>query len=271
MKKTVKRVFATALVLAVVLTSLTGCSLVSKKTQYKEYEDHATLYRYVSTSTQAEYTVPDSHNGKPLTEMEPFSVASAEYLKVLNIGKLVEKIDAWSISSCPVLEAINVDKDNPNYCSVDGVLYNKDMTVLIKYPNANAAVKDAAEFVIPDSVKEIADNAFYLCSNVYKVVFNEGIERIGNMAFIKCTSLASLELPSTLKELGKDAFSYCDSLKIVEIPASVEKVGSNAFFSTASNIEKIIVNKPEAEIEFGNDWIPVKIGTVGEKVPVEYR
>ena len=278
MKKTVK-ILSAVLALVLVLVSLTGCSAVSKKTQYNEYDDHSSLYRYTSTSTQTEFTVPDEYNGKPLTELEAFSIASAEYLKVLNIGKLVEKIDVWAISNCPVLKEINVDEENPNFCSVDGVLYTKDMTTLLKYPNAksvldkdeNGAVTGGTEVVIPDSVKTIEDNAFYLCSNVYHVTFNEGIERIGNMAFIKCSSLVSIELPSTLKELGEDAFSYCDSLKAVEIPAGVEKVGNYAFFSTASQIEKITVNNSEDAVEFGTDWIPTKAGTVGEKVEVEYK
>lgn len=54
------------------------------------------------------------------------------------------------------LQTITVDADNANFTAVDGVLYNKDKTELIKYPMQ----KTAEEYVIPDGVTEISIGAF---------------------------------------------------------------------------------------------------------------
>ncbi len=55
------------------------------------------------------------------------------------------------------LTAINVDKNNAVYSSVDGVLFNKKKTELIAYPNA----KKDADYTIPDGVKTLSEFAFY--------------------------------------------------------------------------------------------------------------
>ncbi len=62
---------------------------------------------------------------------------------------------------CVNLKSITVDPDNPNFCSVDGVLYNKKKTYLIDYPPS----KEGRVFHVPDSVLYISCAAF--ASNVY--------------------------------------------------------------------------------------------------------
>ena len=48
------------------------------------------------------------------------------------------------------LQSINVAEDNPNYCSVDGVLFDKNKTILIKYPDGKQGA-----CVIPSTVTSI--------------------------------------------------------------------------------------------------------------------
>lgn len=277
-KKIFTKFFAVILTVTVA-AAFSSCSISGKEPQYKETADGYGLYRYQSTSLENEFTVPDTYNGKPVTELQAFSIANAAYLKKINIGKNIKTIDVWALTNCIELESINVSEDNSYFKSVDGVLYNKDMTELIAYPNAKTPLEYDADgnvtgggaIVIPDTVKAIRDNAFYLCSNLYSVTFNEGIEKIGNKAFLKCYALQEINLPDTVTEIGIDAFSYCDSVKKLEIPSSVKSIGDYAFFSTSSSIEKIIVhqNGPEA-LELGEDWIPNKKDTINKKVPVEY-
>ncbi len=252
---------------------------LDKKPQYKENADGMALYRYKSKSTEDSFSVPEEYEGKRVTELQAFSIANAEYLKKIHIGKNVETIDVWALTNCQNLEAIEVDAENPNYSSLDGVLYNKDQTELLCYPNAKSPIvkNDAGEyvsggeFIVPSSVKIIRENAFYLCSGLYKIALNEGLEKIENKAFLKCTNLATLEIPSTVTEIGVDAFSYCDALNALEIPSNVQKIGDYAFYATASSIETIHVHqdKPE-DIELGKEWYPNKKNTVHDKVTVEY-
>ena len=62
----------------------------------------------------------------------------------------------FSLWDCDELVEITANEDNPNYVSVNGVLYSRDMTALIRCPNAI----DTKRFVIPDTVTYIGDDAF---------------------------------------------------------------------------------------------------------------
>lgn len=279
MNKTLKRAISLILLSLIAVMSLSSCSMTDKAPQYKENADGLALYRYKSSSVQTELTVPDEKDGEAVTELMDFSAANAEYLKTLNLGANIKTISKWALTNCPVLESINVSPDNPYFTSVDGVLYNKDMTELLVYPNAKSVIErnengdyvSGGEFTVPDTVKVINENAFYLCSNLYKINFNDNLEKVSDKAFLKCGSLSELNLPKNLKEIGVDSFSYCDSLKLVEIPSSVEKIGDYAFFSAGTSVEKIIVHKnSENDLELGEKWLPNVKGKINVTVPVEY-
>lgn len=275
--KTTKKYLCLLLVLIFALC-FSSCSLSRTSIEYKTFDDHSALYRYKGSSTMLTFTIPDTYEDKPVTELMSFSVANADYLEEVNIGKNVKTIDIWTFTNCQSLKAINVDENNEYFKSVDGVLYNKDMTVVLAYPNGKAPlVTDkegksvgGGEFVCPETVKEIGANAFYLCGNLYSVRFNEGLEKINDKAFLKCTNLSAVSLPDTVREIGTDSFSYCNALTSLEIPSSVEKIGDYAFFSTSSLIEKIIVHSNEEDISLGTDWQPNKKNSVRDKVPVEF-
>lgn len=67
------------------------------------------------------------------------------------------------------IEHISVDENNQNYSSVDGVLFNKDKTVLISCPSGKSD-----NVSIPESVTSIDDNAFYGCENLTNITVYEG-------------------------------------------------------------------------------------------------
>ncbi|MGN1421592.1 MAG: leucine-rich repeat domain-containing protein [Eubacterium sp.] len=279
MKKNILVFIAFFVAIAVSFGAFGVYTFTSNQNSYKDNEDGCGLYKYKSTSTEEVFDVPDTYEGKPVTELMAFCLSNSEYLKELNIGKNIKTIDVWALTNCPLLESINVDEDNPYFTSVDGVLYNKDKTELICYPNGktpletdkSGAITGGGTVVLPDSVKSIRDNAFYMCSNLYSVTFNEGLEKIGNKAFLKCENLQTIDLPNTVKTIGTDAFSYCNSVTSLEIPSSVETIGDYAFFSTASNIDKVIVHKESADgLSLGKDWIPNQSDKINKKIPVEY-
>lgn len=279
MKKNIFVFIAFFLAIAISLTAFGSYTFTSNKNSYKENEDGYGLYRYKSTSTQEVFDVPDTYDGKPVTELMAFSIANAEYLKELNIGEGIKVIDIWAIANCPLLESINVDESNPYFSSVDGILYNKDQTELLFYPNGktplttdnSTSVTGGGTVVLPETVTSIRDNAFYMCSNLYSIKFNEGLKNIGNKAFLKCENLQEINLPDTVKTIGADAFSYCNSVKSLEIPSSVQSIGDYAFFSTATQIKKIVIHhESEADLTLGKDWVPNQSDKVNKKIPVEY-
>ncbi len=84
---------------------------------------------------------------------------------------------------------------------------------------------------IPASVTEIYGYAFADCINLKTVTFaeNSQLASIGSYAFDGCTSLASITIPASVTSIGYGAFRGCTSLASITIPSSVTKIGSYAF------------------------------------------
>lgn len=272
----------TSIILVILLAcTFASCNFNQNKSafQFKEVEGGYGVHRYKGASTQPVLDIPDTYENKPVTEIMKFGIANSEYIKTLNIGKNITKIDVWAMTNCKILETINVSEDNPSFKSVDGALYSKDMTQLIAYPNGKTPltknkedeVTDGGGFVVPDTVQTIADNAFYLSDNLYSIQFNEGLLTIGNRAFLKCVNLTAINLPNTVTKIGADAFSYCNTIKELEIPSSVEEIADYAFFSTSSSLEKITIHKKSAdELKLGKSWTPVAKKSINGKIDIEY-
>ncbi len=124
----------------------------------------------------------------------------------------------------PNLQSITVTEGDGAYSSEDGVLYNKDKSLLIAYP----AMKLDEEFTAPASVKEIAKSGFNYNINLKKVEFT-AVETIGEYAFEGCTALEEVILGDKLKKVDKNAILGCSKLLSLRVPASVDEIGAYAF------------------------------------------
>ncbi|MBR6984914.1 MAG: leucine-rich repeat protein [Ruminococcus sp.] len=121
-----------------------------------------------------------------------------------------------------------ISEDNPYLVSVDGIIYSKDMTELIKVPSNYEKTK----IVVPDSVKKLRTGAFHSLKNVESVELPDGITVISRNAFCGAGKLKSVKLPSKLDIIGDNAFNGCVSLTDIHIPESVKHIGAYAFYET---------------------------------------
>ena len=76
-------------------------------------------------------------------------------LRTIAIPASVTDIADYAFVNCTALSEIRVDAANPNYSSVDGVLYSKDQTELIYCPK-----QKSGSYTVPASVKKIKAFAF---------------------------------------------------------------------------------------------------------------
>lgn len=92
-------------------------------------------------------------------------------------------------------------------------------------------------------LKEIQQETFKDCCDLYEISLPEGLEKIGIYAFLRCSSLESISIPSTVTTLENGTFSFCKRLTTITIPASVEFI-SVYLFEGCISLESI---KVEAE------------------------
>ena len=145
-------------------------------------------------------------------------------LTSVTIPNSVTSIGVGAFEGCSSLTSINVDPNNPNYISVDGVLFNKDKTTLVVYPGGKQGA-----YTIPEGIEQIADSAFFDCSSLTSITIPNSVTSIGNFAFTGCTSLTSATIPDSVTSIGNFAFHYCTSLTSVAIPNSVTSIGDWSF------------------------------------------
>jgi len=150
-------------------------------------------------------------------------------LTSITIPNSVTNIGNRAFLSCISLTSITVANGNTEYTAENGVLYNKNKTLLHTYP----AGKAGTIFAIPDSVTSIGDSAF-LYSSLNSVTIPNSVTSIGDFAFTSSTSLTSITIPDSVTSIGNQAFRACISLPSVTIPNSVTSIGNLAFHDCTS-------------------------------------
>jgi len=113
--------------------------------------------------------------------------SSCANLTSVTIPSSVINIGTGAFLYCYDLTSIDVNAANPNYASVNGVLYNKTMTNLIQCPGGTTG-----SFTIPDSVTSIGVWALSYCPLLTSIIIPQNVTSIGYAAFYSCTSLSSI-------------------------------------------------------------------------------
>ncbi len=163
-----------------------------------------------------EITIPDT-----VIHIGDMAFANCTGLSSVQIPESVTEIGYCNFMYCRGLTSITVDKNNSNYCSVDGVLFTKDQTELIQYP----ANKKDTLYEIPDGVKRIGDFAFCVAYSLETIALPDTVTDIGPGSFDECHSLMEITLPDTVTKIGALAFNFCESLTTINIPCNVETIG----------------------------------------------
>ena len=125
-----------------------------------------------------------------------YEAFSGTGLTSIEISANVEDIGIRAFEGCSNLCSVNVDRNNPYYISENDVLYDKDKTKLILYPDG----KKDSEYIMPDSVTQIESGSF---TNKYvsSVVISNNVSHISLSTFDACKNLSALTIPVSVKEI----------------------------------------------------------------------
>lgn len=216
-------------------------------------------YAFNNCGQISELTIPEGIKVSPRSG-ESLSME----VKVINLPSDWDYFDSSIFDHCIGLECINIDSANKNYCSIDGVVYNKDVTELVCCPKYIKEVK------IPESVETIWAGAFKGCCNLEKIKLPSKLKKFdlyvklcfgsigGSLSYCQkiksievpegvtyltcglfegCEELEEVKLSNNLIDIGEFAFHNCLSLKSIKIPGSVEKIFAGAFENCKSLTE----------------------------------
>ena len=221
---------------------------------------------------------------KPITSVRQFTLNCDDKIKTIYIGANVLDIDGKAFYSCWALQNIEVDENNPNYCDIDGVLYNKDKTEVLCYPCDHDEYlrqkygyeaelyrndvtpeyeKDIQTYVVPSSVKKIGEMCFNY-ANLRYIYLPEGLETIETLAVFKLhervdqwgttPSLANIYTYKAT-DVEDPHFTGRDALGEVylSLPEGLKFIGSDAF-SYNQNLEYVYIPSSVTNIGHHAFW-----------------
>lgn len=196
---------------------------------------------FASCSSLTSINIPNT-----ITRIGSSAFASCTSLTSVTIPDSVTDIGDGAFASCGGKLMINVDENNSNYSSIDGVLFDKEQTKIIVYP------KDELQpnYTIPDSVTSIRVYAFSYCSSLTSITIPNSVKSIGEYAFQYCDSLTSITIPNSVKSIGQYAFSQCSSLTSITISEGVTSIGVYAF-QYCNSLTSITIPDSVTSIEGG--------------------
>ena len=203
-------------------------------------------------------TIPNS-----VTKIGNYAFSWCKSLQSITIPNSVTSIGNRAFILCQSLQSVTIPNSvrnignnafggcnicfficNSQYFQNDDVcLFNKDKTAIV------SRIKDCVNYIIPNSVTSIGDDAFRWCESLQSITIPNSVTSIGDIAFSWCKSLQSITIPNSVTSIGDNAFSWCKSLQSVTIPNSVTKIGDFAF-SSCESLQSITI--PNSVKSIGN-------------------
>ncbi len=221
------------------------------------------IYGDVILTTLVRFKAISSQTFFPVTQIKSDAFSSGcTGITSLFVRENMREIGDGAFQYLKSLEKIAVEETNLYYADRQSILYNKDMTKIICFPQKHYL----EELVLDDRVTEIGGYAFYGAKNLKKITIPSSVTRIGKNAFKDCTSLeyneyeggyylgndenpylvlcqvknrrsSEFTIHPNCKIIYDSAFKDCVNVESLVIPNGVLDIGSLAFGGCSSLVE----------------------------------
>lgn len=156
-------------------------------------------------------------------------LARNAFARCTSLGQLTVSADIVSVlpsEDCPSLSAIGVSAANRTFASVDGVLFDRDVTEILWFPLGKTGA-----YTLPGSVKSIGERAFY-GTKITSLDIPPSVTSISRGAFAG-SQLVEISLPDNITIISEGMFQDCASLTTLRWGKGTEYVGNYVFDGTA--------------------------------------
>lgn len=181
---------------------------------------------------------PDS-----LRTIDSFAFYNCSSLTEVTIPANITNIESYAFDICTGLRSITVASGNANYCSENGVLYNKSKTELLRYPCNSGATS----FTVPESVSSIDVGAFGNNQTLTSVTISGSKVNIWGFSFDKCVALRSVTVLGDVGNIGGNAFRGCSALTDLTFKGNAPTIRDTAFTDDTITISYPANNSTWAE------------------------
>ena len=171
--------------------------------------------------------------------------ANCTSLTTLNLTSNVYDFGASAVNGCSNLKTITVSTLNKHLCDVNGIVYSKDKTELVRCPPGhNTTIFNHSSF--PSTLKEIGFEAFATCKKIQMIHIPYGVKSI-RMCFQECTGLTTLQIPSSATDFGYGTFGFIPNLTYLYCNLSTPPSGMP--YGPYSSAPRLTLYVPDEAIE----------------------
>ena len=203
-----------------------------------------------------EVQIPDT-----IEVIEDYTFYRCTRLKLFNLPPLLKKIGRSAFYKCASASLIrDFDTDNDVFVIPASVEEIGDYAfygcTYEETSSGNTYRYGVDVLIIGDGVKTVGANAFYGFTSLKKVNLGNGVQTLGEKAFYKCALLAEVDFGTSLKTVGPKAFYKCEALLSVKLPDSLETLSDYAFYKCIA-IASVDLGKgitSIGEFAFYGDW-----------------
>ena len=141
--------------------------------EFQSFGDKTCTITGIGSFVGKDLKIPSkSPDGDQVVAINSNAFLGCETLESISIPETVRLIGKDAFKECSSLACINVDINNENYSSVNGVLFSKSKDLLIKYPSN----KGSEKYYLDSNVKNIESNAF------------ENVKKLSSLLYAKDSS-----------------------------------------------------------------------------------